>query len=562
MTFFDAAIDQKVASLQAHSALLHQAIAAVQARTFYAAWPEAPQAYGEDAALQGKAAYDAQVGKPFAMPQGGTAVVRTEQSPYTQQPLGIAYPSLADADAYVATARQAANSWRRVSPHSRALLLIESLKRMETAFFEIAHATMHTTGQGYMMAFQASGPHAADRALEAVAIGYQELTRFPQHTRWEKPMGKVTVVLEKDLLPVGHGLSLAIGCSTFPVWNSLPGMYASLITGNPVILKPHPTAIYPVAIVVRALQQTLADFGLDPHTVLLATDTAVAPLTKELVGHPQIKLIDFTGSSAFGDFIESLPGKVTFTEKAGVNTIILDSVADLGAVAQNIGFSLNLYSGQMCTCPQNIFIPKGGIATADGHASYADVVKALTDAISGLALHPKAGPAVLGAVQNPDTLTRVADAAALGKVLLPSQAIANAEFPQARTATPLVLEIPADRLDLLTHEYFGPIVFVVPTDSTEHSLRLAAGIAEEKGAISCGAYTTAPEVKARIADALLASATPVSFNFTGPIYVNQNAAFGDFHVTGGNPAGNASLSDPAFLVRRFAWVAIRENVQA
>lgn len=34
---------------------------------------------------------------------------------------------------------------------------------------------MHTTGQGYMMAFQASGPHAADRAMEAIAFGYDEL---------------------------------------------------------------------------------------------------------------------------------------------------------------------------------------------------------------------------------------------------------------------------------------------------------------------------------------------------------------------------------------------------
>jgi len=47
---------------------------------------------------------------------------------------------------------------------------------------------MHTTGQAYMMSFQASGPHANDRALEAIAAGYQELTRYPEQVEWVKTL--------------------------------------------------------------------------------------------------------------------------------------------------------------------------------------------------------------------------------------------------------------------------------------------------------------------------------------------------------------------------------------
>ena len=36
---------------------------------------------------------------------------------------------------------------------------------------------MHTSGQAYAMAFQAGGPHAQDRALEAIAYAYAEMTR-------------------------------------------------------------------------------------------------------------------------------------------------------------------------------------------------------------------------------------------------------------------------------------------------------------------------------------------------------------------------------------------------
>jgi len=41
------------------------------------------------------------------------------------------------------------------------------------------------------------------------------------------------------------------------------------------------------------------------------------------------------------------------------------------------------------------------------------------------------------------------------------------------------------------------------------------------------------------------------------VYVNQTAAFSDFHATGANPAANASLTDAAFVAGRFRVVEIR-----
>ncbi|MCP6503186.1 hypothetical protein NL484_27355, partial [Klebsiella pneumoniae] len=81
------------------------------------------------------------------------------------------------------------------------------------------------------------------------AAGLEEQTRFPERQVWEKPMGKYNLKLNKIWKPVPKGLSLVIGCSTFPTWNTVPGMYASLVTGNPVIVKPHPKGVLPIAIV-------------------------------------------------------------------------------------------------------------------------------------------------------------------------------------------------------------------------------------------------------------------------------------------------------------------------
>ncbi len=57
--------------------------------------------------------------------------------------------------------------------------------------------------------------------------------------------------MEKRYRIVPRGLALVIGCCTFPTWNSYPGLFASLATGNAVMVKPHPGAILPLAITVE-----------------------------------------------------------------------------------------------------------------------------------------------------------------------------------------------------------------------------------------------------------------------------------------------------------------------
>lgn len=545
-----------------HKATLNKAIEALHSRTFYAAFPEhpAPAVYGETADADGQAKFKAALGKKFeelkqGEPEGWAG---QEESPYLQEPLKISYPTYSIKQ-LITNSGKAFHSWRKVSVDDRAGILLESLARIKARFFEIAYATMHTTGQGYMMAFQASGPHAADRSLEAIAAGYEELQRFPSKALWDKPMGKFNIQLNKEWRAVPKGISVVIGCSTFPTWNSVTGVYGSLITGNSVIVKPHPGAVLPIAIVVAEIQKVLAENNLDPTTCQLAVDTFDKMITKELAEHPDVKLIDFTGNSAFGSYLEALPGKTVFTEKTGVNSVIIDSVADADKVAANLAFALSLYSGQMCTAPQNFYIPESGVKTSAGTLSFDEFAQKLADNINGLVDNPKAGPFVLGAVQNKKTKERIAEIESLpGKVVLKSRSFENPMFKNARVATPVLIEVDASKKEVFSKELFGPIALLIKTKNTDESIALAQEMAKQHGAISCGAYTTDPAVKEKIADEMALAATPVSFNLTGGIYMNQNAAFSDFHVTGGNPAGNASFTNPEYVTKRFTWVGHRE----
>ncbi|MBL0745896.1 phenylacetic acid degradation protein PaaN [Chryseolinea lacunae] len=548
-----------------HKPMLDQAIDALHARTFYAAFPEtpAPAIYGESADSEGKEKFQQALGKKFGelLQPNPTQWIGQEESPYTQDALGVSYPAFTP-DVLTTRAAAAFNAWRKVSVNDRAGVLLESLARIKTRFFEIAYATMHTTGQGYMMAFQASGPHAADRALEAIAAGYEELQRFPSRAVWDKPMGKFNIQLNKEWRAVPKGISVVIGCSTFPTWNSVTGIYASLMTGNPVIVKPHPGAILPIAIFVAEIQRVLQENNIDPNSCQLAVDTVENPIAKTLAEHPLVKLVDFTGNSVFGSYLETLPGKTVFTEKTGVNSVILDSVDDADKVAANLAFSVNLYSGQMCTAPQNFYIPESGIQTPAGTVSFDAFAQKLADNINGLIDNPKAGPYVLGAVQNKKTCERVTEAENIdGKVWLKSRAFENPMFKNARVATPVVVEVDASKKEVFGKELFGPIVLLIKTKNTDQSIALAQEMALQHGAISCGAYTTSETVREKIADEMSLAATPVSFNLTGGIYMNQHAAFSDFHVTGGNPAGNASFTNPDYVTKRFTWVGHREPVK-
>lgn len=547
-----------------HEKTLSKAVETIRSRAYWTAYPEVPSGkiYGETAKADGLAAFQARLGKPFEIDQPGTpGGVGGETSPYGID-IGATYPKATPAE-LVAASKEALSSWKKTTPQERVGVCLEILDRLNKRSFELANAVMHTTGQGFMMAFQAGGPHAQDRALEAVAYAHTEMSHTPERATWEKQVSKTdTVKLEKRFRVVPRGVAVVIGCSTFPTWNGYPAIFADLATGNPVIVKPHPGATLPLAITVEVCREVLGEFGYDKNIVMLAADDADEPIAKELVTHEGVKIVDYTGSSAFGSWIEQNATQAeVYTEKAGVNSIVMDSANDLKAVTGNLAFSLSLYSGQMCTTPQNIFIPEGGIDVGGTKTSFDEVAKGIVGAVNWFLGDDARAAEVLGAIQNENTARRVDEAAAEGgTVLREPTAPKNEAFPDARMRSPLILKVSASDRKLFEREMFGPIVYLIATKNTDESIRLAADIAEKNGAITAAVYSTSEDVLDRAEHALTEAGAAVSSNLTGHIYMNQAAAFSDFHVSGANPSGNATLCDAAFVSGRFRTVYARRMV--
>ncbi|MFF9676012.1 phenylacetic acid degradation protein PaaN [Streptomyces eurythermus] len=553
--------------LRKHRPTLDQALQAIRTRAYWSPHPEHPKAYGEDGSLDaaaGKAAFDALLGNrlDLADQPGVDDWVGGEVSPYGIE-LGVTYPH-PDIDVLLPAMRAGQRAWRDAGPELRAVVCLEILKRISDRTHQFAHAVMHTSGQAFMMAFQAGGPHAQDRALEAVAYAYAEQVRTPEQAEWTKPQGKRDpLVLTKRFTAVPRGIGLVIGCNTFPTWNGFPGLFASLATGNAVLVKPHPRAVLPLALTVRIARDVLAEAGFDPNLVALAAERPGEGIAKTLALRPEIRIIDYTGSTAFGDWLETNAHQAqVYTEKAGVNTVIVHSTDDYQGMLSNLAFSLSLYSGQMCTTPQNLLIPRDGIATDQGHKSFDEVTADLARAVDGLLGDDARANALLGAIVNPDVKARLEAAAGLGEVALASRQVTHPDFPDAVVRTPVIVKLDGAKPDdeaAYMSECFGPVSFAVAVDSAADAVELLRRTVREKGAMTVGAYTTDAATEQAVEEACLEEAAQLSLNLTGGVYVNQTAAFSDFHGSGGNPAANAALTDSAFVANRFRMVEVRRE---
>ncbi|WP_256839090.1 phenylacetic acid degradation protein PaaN [Ornithinimicrobium faecis] len=563
------------ALLQTHGEVLDTATNALATREYYSRYPESPspRVYGENAAQDGLAAFEQARNSAYSpladQPTTGEEV-GVEVSPYGP-PLGVRYPEL-DVTEAVAAAQAAIPVWRDAGARTRAAVCVEIIEAINKRSHEMANAVMHTSGQPFVMSFQAGGPHAQDRALEAVAAALVEQERVPASVTWEKPTKGDPIRMLKDYRVIPRGLALVIGCNTFPTWNAYPGLFASLATGNPVIVKPHPQAVLPLAITVSIARDVLAEAGFDKALVQLAAEGEPVEgqdgLAKTLALHPAVRIIDYTGGPGFGGWLEreaAAEGKLVYTEKAGLNTVVVDSTDNLKGMLGNLAFSFSLYSGQMCTAPQNVYVPAGGVATDEGQLTHEQFAEKLARAITAFNSDDARAVEILGATVNPDVRSRATDVPGLaerlgGEVILDARPVTHPTYPDAVVRVPALVGVDAANLPAYSQECFGPVAFVIRTEDTASSLDLLRTTVREHGAMTASVYSTDEQVLEDAREAAADAGVALSENLTGQIFVNQTAAFSDFHGTGANPAANAAYTDAAFVANRFRVITSRRHV--
>jgi acyl-CoA reductase-like NAD-dependent aldehyde dehydrogenase len=215
----------------------------------------------------------------------------------------------------------------------------------------------------------------------------------------------------------------------------------------------------------------------------------------------------------------------------------------------------------MCTTPQNILLPRGGFTTDQGPRTADEFAADLGAALDRLLGDARRATGTLGAIVGDAVLKRLDEAAGLGRTAHPSSGVEHPEYPKATVRTPLVarLEADADR-ETYAREWFGPVSFVIGTDSTAHSLRIFHDTVRRHGALTAVVHATDDAVLAAARATALEAGVHLSENLTGGVFVNQSAAFSDFHGSAANPAASTALTDPAFVTGRFSVLQSRRHI--
>jgi acyl-CoA reductase-like NAD-dependent aldehyde dehydrogenase len=287
---------------------------------------------------------------------------------------------------------------------------------------------------------------------------------------WEKPQGKnPPLVLRKHFEIVGRGVALVIGCGTFPTWNTYPGLFAALATGNAVIVKPHPNAILPVAMSVRIIREVLVENGIGANLVTLAAFADGAD-TRNLAQHPAVKSIDFTGGKAFGNWLlEQLspgPGLCRTGRRQQhrhrLDRCLRGDAAQPGVHALALlGTDVHHLASAVCAGHRH--------RHRSGPQELRRRRRRPCPAIEALLGKPEVALAVLGAVQSPDTLRRIEAAeqrlARQGDPGDPKRS-STPTFPTPRCAHRCCIACHADDEAAWMEERFGPISFLVKVADT------------------------------------------------------------------------------------------------
>ncbi len=172
--------------------------------------------------------------------------------------------------------------------------------------------------------------------------------------------------LRKMLVPLGP--VVVFGASNFPLAYSTAGgdTAAALAAGCPVVVKSHPmhagTGELVASAIVRAAQKT----GM-PNGVFSNLNSSGIEVGVQLVEHPQVKAVGFTGSIRGGRALFDLASKreepiPVFAEMGSVNPVValptaLEQKNDEWAATY--AGSITLGAGQFCTNPGLIFGIKG-----------------------------------------------------------------------------------------------------------------------------------------------------------------------------------------------------------
>ncbi len=384
----------------------------------------------------------------------GAADGRTyeDRDPYTGAVVAVV-PAGGRDDAREAIEAAAATfpTWSQAPPAEKQRVFLRAADILESRLDEVVSLLARETGAGFGFGmFQTQFVPGLLR--QAAALAYA-------------PIGQV---IPSDTGAFSMGLRSPVGVvGAIAPWNaalilSARSIAAPLALGNTVVLKP---SEWSPVVGGTLWGEVFAAAGLPEGALNVVTHAPgeAQGVGDELVEHPAVRRLGFTGSTGVGRKLAEACGrqlKRIVLELGGYNPLIVLADADLEYAVDASVFGAYLHQGQICMSTRKILVER---SIAD------EFTERLAEKTRGLEVgDPKERDTVIGPLINEDAVelvrSRVEEAVAGGARLL-----AGGEAVGPCFQATLLADVPADS-DLARYETFGPVAAIEVVGSADEAV--------------------------------------------------------------------------------------------
>ncbi|WP_151447136.1 aldehyde dehydrogenase family protein [Lacisediminimonas profundi] len=384
-----------------------------------------------------------------------------------------------DANAAVAAARAAFDSWSTTAPAERGAYLQKIKDGLKARSDELAQTIAGEVG----MPIKLAGPIQVGSPIANFGYYAKLATTF----EWEQTAGNSRILRE----PVG--VVVCITPWNYPLHQIAAKVAAAMAAGCTVVLKPSEVAPLNAFILAEVIDAA----GVPAGVFNLVSGTG--PVAGEaLVRHADVDMVSFTGSTRAGKRISEVAAatvKRVALELGGKSAAIILDDADLAAAVKGTVNACFLNSGQTCSAHTRMLVPESRYEEAAKIA--ADIARTFTvgDPISSGA---KLGPLASGA-QRERVRSYISRGIEEGAELLCGGPDAPADLPRGYYVQPTVFGRVKPDSTIAQEEIFGPVLSIITYRDEDEAVRIANGtLYGLAGAVWAGSDERAQQIARRL----------------------------------------------------------------
>ena len=359
----------------------------------------------------------------------------------------------ADARRAIEAAQAAFPAWSAMKFTDRAHLLLKCADIWERRGPDFI-AAMQAEGGGWFGKGAFEVHYVAEVFRSAAAACYADLgTVMPSE------YGKMSMAVRFPL-----GVVSVISPWNFPGILTARGFAFALAAGNTIVLKPSEDTPWCGGLhFAEVLEEAGVPAGV--FNVVTCGRESVIEVGDEMIEHPFVKAISFTGSTPVGRMIAAKAGahlKKACVELGGKDSMIVLDDADLDRAAQAANFGSFMHQGQICMSVEKVLVQE---------KIFNDFLRRFADRAAKLKVGDTADRSnVIGPLINDRQVARVKaqleDAIAKGAKVVVGGGI------RGRFVEPTILTGVTPDMLLYRDETFGPVVPVIPFRTDDEAIAI------------------------------------------------------------------------------------------